>query len=385
MKFAAMAVEPAQTSEDTVLGGRLILRQPAKGHRVGHDAILLAAASAANPGEHLVDLGSGVGAAGLAVARRVADLLVTLVEIDPGLAALARENAARNDLAARVRAVCLDVAASPAAFTAAGLASGSADNVVMNPPFNPAQNPSPHPARRLAHNPSHDMLHQWLCTASRLLRPAGAITLIWRADRLDSVLAALRPNFGGIVVLPVHAKPGAPAIRVLIGATKASRAPLSLLPGFILAGAGVGLVNPALASTAVGVVAPQRSGMASGINSTFRQVGIATGIAVLGAIFESVISSKLTSHLTGTPAAGQSSQLAHAIAAGGAPQVLHGIPVGQRAQAALAIHSAFTSAMNDILLVAGIVALTGALLGLVLVRGSDFVTHGAPEPAAAAA
>ncbi len=159
----------------------------------------------------------------------------------------------------------------------------------------------------------------------------------------------------------------------------------ALLLGFIVAGAGVGLVNPALASTAVGVVPPQRSGMASGINSTFRQVGIATGIAVLGAIFESVISSKLTSHLAGTPAAGQSSQLAHAIAAGGAPQVLHGIPVGQRAQAALAIHSAFTSAMNDILLVAGIVALTGALLGLVLVRGSDFVTHGAPEPAAAAA
>jgi hypothetical protein len=115
-RFAAMAAEQARLSEDAVLGGRLVLRQPRKGHRVGHDAILLAAASSAQPGERVVDLGAGVGAAGLAVASRVEDLAVTLVEIDPALAALARENAARNGLADRVRAVCLDVAAAPAAL-----------------------------------------------------------------------------------------------------------------------------------------------------------------------------------------------------------------------------------------------------------------------------
>src|SRR5947209_2467524 len=97
----------------------------------------------------------------------------------------------------------------------------------------------------------------------------------------------------------------------------------ALLPGLILAGAGVGLVNPALASTAVGVVPPQRSGMASGINSTFRQVGIATGIAVLGAIFESGIASRLSSRLVGTPVAGHATQIAHAVAAGGTQKVLH--------------------------------------------------------------
>ncbi len=161
----------------------------------------------------------------------------------------------------------------------------------------------------------------------------------------------------------------------------------ALLAGFVVAGAGIGLVNPALASTAVGVVPPQRSGMASGINSTFRQVGIATGIAILGAIFESSIATKLAPMLAGTPVAGHTSQLAHAIAAGGAPGVLNGIPVGQRAHAAAAIHSAFAGAMNDILLVAGVVALIGAVLGLVLVRGADFVSYGAPEaePAPAAA
>src|SRR5271155_916183 len=103
MSFAEMAVELIETSEDAVLDGRLVLRQPLKGHRVGHDAILLAAACSARPGDHLVDLGAGVGAAGLAVALRVETVVVTMVEIDPALVVLARENAASNGLAERVR------------------------------------------------------------------------------------------------------------------------------------------------------------------------------------------------------------------------------------------------------------------------------------------
>jgi EmrB/QacA subfamily drug resistance transporter len=159
----------------------------------------------------------------------------------------------------------------------------------------------------------------------------------------------------------------------------------ALLAGFIFAGAGVGLVNPALASTAIGVVPPERSGMASGINSTFRQVGIATGIAILGAIFESSIATKLTPQLAGTPAAGHASSIAHAVAAGGAPQVIGGIPAAQRAQATAAIHGAFAAAMNDILLVAAIVALVGACIGLASVRKSDFASYGAPTPEPAVA
>src|ERR1700691_4295067 len=91
--FAPMAAEPADVSDDAVLGGRLVLRQPLRGHRFGHDAILLAAAVPAVPGEHAVDLGAGVGAAGLALARRVVGLAVTLAEIDPALTALAAGNA----------------------------------------------------------------------------------------------------------------------------------------------------------------------------------------------------------------------------------------------------------------------------------------------------
>src|SRR5438445_3436965 len=104
--FARMS---AEVTEDPVLGGKLRLKQPARGHRFGHDAILLAAACPARPGEQVVEFGAGVGAAGLALAARVDGTMVTLVEIDPQLAALAVENAKRNQLAERVRAVVLDV------------------------------------------------------------------------------------------------------------------------------------------------------------------------------------------------------------------------------------------------------------------------------------
>jgi EmrB/QacA subfamily drug resistance transporter len=159
----------------------------------------------------------------------------------------------------------------------------------------------------------------------------------------------------------------------------------ALLAGFLVGGAGVGLVNPPLAGTAIGVVSPERSGMASGINSTFRQLGVATGIAALGALFESRITSALRSGLAGTPGAGHAAQLGHAVAAGAAQQVLQAIPRTDRARANLAIHVAFTSAMNEVLLVGGLIALVGAALALVLVRRRDFAAYRVAEPATAPA
>jgi len=159
----------------------------------------------------------------------------------------------------------------------------------------------------------------------------------------------------------------------------------ALLPGFLVAGVGIGTINPSIANAAIGVVAPARSGMASGISSTFRQVGIATGIAGLGAIFQSQVTHRLTSALAGTPGAGRSGGLAHAVSAGGAPQAIAHAPVSSRPRLEQAIHAAFTAALNDILLVAAVVAIVGGLLALALVRSSDFVAQGAPqaEPAAA--
>jgi tRNA1(Val) A37 N6-methylase TrmN6 len=226
-------------TDDAVLGGRLRLKQPRHGHRVGHDAILLAAASGGEPGELVVDLGAGVGAAGLALAARVPGLSVTLVEVDADLAALATENARRNGLADRVRAVALDVGAPAHAFAAAGLGTASADRVLMNPPFyDPGLTRlSPDPRRRLAHaagSSGAPSLDHWVRCAGRLLHAHGILTLIWRADGLAEVLAALAGRFGAIAVLPVHPRPDDPAIRVLVRAEKDSGAPLAVLPGLSL-------------------------------------------------------------------------------------------------------------------------------------------------------
>lgn len=226
----------ADVSEDAALGGRLVLRQPRRGHRFGHDSILLAAAIQAAPGEHAVDLGAGIGAAGLALARRVAGLSVSLVEIDPTLTALARDNAERNGLSAQARAICLDVTAPPAAFATAGLSPQSADCVLMNPPFNAPGQPLPDRGRRVARIASPGTLSRWLHVAARLLRPAGTVTLIWRADGLDEVLAAFPEDFGAVSILPIYPTPGTPAIRVIAAAAKARGGRLRLLPGLLLAG-----------------------------------------------------------------------------------------------------------------------------------------------------
>src|SRR5215468_4131189 len=211
-------------TEDAVLGGRLRLRQPSRGHRVGHDAILLAAAVPARAGDAVVELGAGVGAAGLALAVRVAGIKLTLLELAPQLAALAAENARLNGLSAQV--ATLDVAAPPRAFAADGLRPEQAARVMMNPPFNDPvrQRASPDGGRRLAHAAPRATLVAWTKTAARLLR----------ADGLGDVLEALKPAFGAATVLPIYAKPGESAIRVLVRATKASRAPLQLLPGLVL-------------------------------------------------------------------------------------------------------------------------------------------------------
>lgn len=229
-------------TEDAFLGGTLRLRQPRRGHRAGHDAILLAAATAARPGEQVVEFGAGIGAAAFALASRVKEVRLTLVDVDEELIALAQQNAALN--AIECRTIALDVAAKAEAFIAAGLAPDSADRVLMNPPFNDAERhqPSPDGKRRSAHEARTATLGAWVHAARRLLRSGGSLTLIWRADGLSDVLAALGRGFGGIAVLPLHPKSKEAAIRVLVKAAKGSAAPLTLLPGLALNSAAVDAV-----------------------------------------------------------------------------------------------------------------------------------------------
>ncbi|MGJ4951321.1 tRNA1(Val) (adenine(37)-N6)-methyltransferase [Bradyrhizobium sp. HKCCYLS20291] len=224
----------AAISEDAVLGGQLRLRQPTSGHRAGHDAILLAAATAARPGDRVVDLGAGVGTAGLALARRVSGLGLTLVERAPDLAQLARDNADANGLPAAV--VVLDVAADAAAFAAVGLGPDSVDAVLMNPPFHDAarHRASPDAARASAHLATATTLETWTHAARRMLKSGGVLTLIWRADGLGEVLTALGRGFGSLALQPVHGQSGKPAIRILVRAVKGGRAPTQILAGVVL-------------------------------------------------------------------------------------------------------------------------------------------------------
>ena len=164
-----------------------------------------------------------------------------------------------------------------------------------------------------------------------------------------------------------------------------------LIPGFILAGAGTGLINPPLASTAIGVVPPARSGMASGINSTFRQVGIATGIAGLGAVFAHEVHGRVISLLTAAPGIGTAK--AHAIATAvaqeaGAKQAIGSEPAASRAAVEHAIRVGFVAGLNEVFLIGAVITLTAAVLTLVLIRSRDFAEgaayqQGAPQPSAA--
>src|SRR2546429_8040148 len=124
--------DPREFTEDAFLGGQLCLRQPRSGHRAGHDAMLLAAATPARPGDRVVDFGAGVGAAGLAVAKRVPGVGLVLVELDAVLAGLARGNAASNAIAADV--VVLDVTSTAEAFAAVGLFARNAAVLAVDPP-----------------------------------------------------------------------------------------------------------------------------------------------------------------------------------------------------------------------------------------------------------
>jgi tRNA1(Val) A37 N6-methylase TrmN6 len=227
--------EPSgEVTEDAFLGGRLHLRQLKSGHRAGHDAMLLAAATPARPGQRVVDFGAGVGAAGLALARRVAAIELVLVEIDAGLAELARGNAAANAISAEI--LVLDVTSAAEAFAAAGLAPDSVDVVLMNPPFNdPARHrASPDQARSMAHVATAATLDVWIHASRRILKSGGVLSLIWRADGLAEVLAALDRGFGSLAILPVHSDAATPAIRVLVRAIKGGKAPTRIHAALLL-------------------------------------------------------------------------------------------------------------------------------------------------------
>ena len=230
----------AEVTSDALLGGRLKLRQFARGHRAGTDAVLLAAAGGA-PSGLVMDIGSGSGAAGLALALRAPAARLCCIDIDRASVELALENIAANGLAARADAVAADVLGATGR-RAAGLRDASAALILTNPPFFEASKVrvSPHAGRARAHvgaqgaSSEEAFLSRWMRACAALLTPGGRLVTIHRADALEALLAALSGRFGGLRLMPVHARADQPAIRLLASAVKGARAPLLLTPALVL-------------------------------------------------------------------------------------------------------------------------------------------------------
>lgn len=231
-----MAANCPTPEPDRLFGGRLALHQPARGHRVGTDAVLLAAAAPEIPRGLIVDVGAGVGAVGLALAQKNPGAQIVLLEKNAPAAAFARENVALNGLEARTRVVEADLFDVPAR-KAEGLVE-AAELVVTNPPFLTAgaARRSPDSDRAMAHVLDEGGVDKWLRASLALLRPGETLVAIHRADALDALLAALSGRLGDLRVLPVFPKEGEAAVRVILRGRKGSKAPLVLLPGLILHG-----------------------------------------------------------------------------------------------------------------------------------------------------
>jgi tRNA1(Val) A37 N6-methylase TrmN6 len=214
--------------ENALLGGRVRLRQPAKGYRAGMDAALLAACVDAGPGQRVLEAGCGAGAVLMQIAARRADAVLTGLERDPAMAALARENAALNGAKATI--VEGDVAAG---FRAMGLEPF--DWAVSNPPFfdDPGALRAPSPGKRGAWM-ADDGLKAWTDFLLKGVREGGRIVIIHRADRLADLLALLGEKAGSFTMRGIHPYADESAKRVLVSAIKTGKAPLRLLPPLVL-------------------------------------------------------------------------------------------------------------------------------------------------------
>jgi tRNA1(Val) A37 N6-methylase TrmN6 len=222
-RFAAEAL-----TCDAFLDGRLMLLQPRSGYRAAIDPVLLAAFVPARAGDRVLDLGCGAGTAALCLGARVPGLDLHGLELQPAYADLARQNAAANGMALVVHEG--DVAQPPAALRALRF-----DAVLMNPPFFAATaSASPDRGRAAARREGGAALAEWIDAGLRRLVPGGVLALVHRTERLGSILAALEVRAGGVEILPLAARAGRPAGRVLLRARKGSRGSLVLHPPLTL-------------------------------------------------------------------------------------------------------------------------------------------------------
>ena len=218
----------AHSTADTLLGGRVVVRQPVQGYRAAIDPILLAAAVNAKAGQKVLDAGCGTGAAMFCLAARVPGLQLTGLEVQPNLAAFARAGVALNKLEDSAQILGGDISAPPPELR------NSFDVVLTNPPYGDTGSAPPDASLATAHMECDVDLAAWITACLACLKRKGRLVLIHRAGRLSDILTALHGWAGDVRILPILSKAGEPARRVIVDAGKDRRSPGTLFPGLVL-------------------------------------------------------------------------------------------------------------------------------------------------------
>jgi tRNA1(Val) A37 N6-methylase TrmN6 len=223
-------VRPDETIDAFHRGAFHLVQPKGRGHRAGMDAMLLASLVDASKPFRLADLGAGAGAGGLAVASRLPQAEVVLVEKFAEMAEFARRSLALSDnarLCGRATVIEADVTLTGKARVAAGLLDGSFDHVIMNPPFNDASDrKTPDELKAEAHAMTQDLFERWIRTAAAIAVPGGQLSLIARPQSIGDIILACGKRFGGLEVTPIHPRGGENAVRILVTGIKGSRARL---------------------------------------------------------------------------------------------------------------------------------------------------------------
>ncbi len=211
-----------------VLNRRVRLLQPPGGFRTSLDSVMLAAACKAGPGDHVLDMGSGVGGASFCLLARMPECRVTGVEIQADYHALAERNILLNQEEGKARFICADVLRYE---------DDRFDHVICNPPYLEAGTHSRAADEGRAVALGHDEnanLKDWIDCAFRLLKSNGTLTVIHRADTVDKIIAGLGKRFGAVEIIPLWPRAGEPAKRVIVRAIKDRQTPCVIHPGIVL-------------------------------------------------------------------------------------------------------------------------------------------------------
>lgn len=210
-----------------VLGKSLRLLQAEDGFQTGLDAVMLAAACPAKAGDHILDLGCGVGSAGLCALYRLPETSLTGIDIQADHVELATQNAALNDMSARATFLHSDVRE---------FEEQRFDHIICNPPYMEAGAHSASPSVKRAKALGHDdtTLEEWITCAFNAIKGRGSLTMIHRADMTDKIILSLGRRFGDIEIIPLWPKAGQNAKRVIIRAIKHAKGPATLHSGLVL-------------------------------------------------------------------------------------------------------------------------------------------------------